>query len=206
MSPRHAVLFVRARSAREVTAPRLQLLRAVAAQRGWSIAREFVASPIRRGEREALVAAIHSGAHGSGVVIATSLVDVASTVRDAVIVLNDALGRGWDLVATSDAIDTTEASIRLQITGLIAGLAALDREATVERGRAALDRARRREGRQLGRKRREVPVQDVQHMLEAGASWREISRHLGIPASTLHAAFKRSPPPVAPDLAVLEAA
>lgn len=188
----NALLCVRARTVREVTGPRLQLLRAVAQQRGWSVAREFVAAPGRRNERELLMAALHSGANGSGVVLVTSLVDLASTVRDAVIVAHDVLGRGCDLVATSDGIDTTDATSRLQITSLIAGLAALDREAAVERGRAALDRARR-EGRQLGRKRREVPIQDVENLLAAGASWREIARRLGIPASTLHAALKRTP-------------
>lgn len=203
MSPRHALLCVRARSVREVTAPSLQLLRAFAGNRGWSIAREFVATPARRGERDLLIAALHSGAHGSGVVLATSLADLASTPRDAVMFANDVLCRGWDLVTTSDMIDTTDATSRLQVTGLISGLVHLTVQGAAERARAALDGARLRGS--IGRKRREVPVQDVQHMLEAGASWREVSRRLGIPTSTLHAALKRSSA-TAPNLALLEAA
>lgn len=207
MSSRHALLFVRAVSMNEPTAHRLQALRHLAEQRGWKTSGEFVATPTRRKDRDNLLAAVRSGSHGAGVVVVPALGHLGTTVREVVLLADELLGRGWDLVCHGDGIDTTKAE-RAVIVGTLANLAGLDRAGTLERARAArtaIDQARLA-GRPVGRKRREVPVQQVYEMLANGKSWREIARLTGIPASTLHAAMKQAEVAPGPALSLREAA
>jgi DNA invertase Pin-like site-specific DNA recombinase len=208
MTTRQALLFVRAMSMSEPTAPRLHALRLLAAQRAWTISGEFVATPARRKDRDNLLAAVRSGAHGAGVIVVPALSHLGTTIREVVLLADDLLGRGWDLVCHGDKIDTTEADGRAVIVGMLANIAALDRAGTLERARAArtaIDQARLA-GRPVGRRRREVPVQQVFEMLSEGKSWREIGRLTKIPPSTLHAAMKQSEVALQPPLSVLEAA
>lgn len=202
---RNALIYVRARTLADAPAAQLESLRHLAVERGWKVAGEFVGSPSNPRERERLIAAVHGGAYGAGVLVIPGLSSLSTTIRDVVFLAHDLFGRGWELVSQADDLDTTDATRRAVVVDTIANLAALDQAGVSERARFALDQARRRDGRQLGRKRRAVPVQQVRELLEAGCSWREIARQLGIPAATLHAAMKRARH-VAPGLTVLEAA
>jgi DNA invertase Pin-like site-specific DNA recombinase len=187
---RRALLLVTNRTGKTNTAMAFGALRVLAAKRGWQVAREFLATPGQPHEREALVEVVRSGLHGSGVVVCASLADLGTTVRNAVFIADDMMSRGWD-VCTPE-VDTTEPAVRSAMIAALCGLAGVERESIANRARVALDRARR-EGRQLGRKRREVPVDRVRELLATGRSWRDVARATGIPTSTLRTAMKRQP-------------
>lgn len=203
MMPRHALIFACARSSSTSTAVVFQNLRQLAANRGLHVVREFLASPNRPRERDAMVDAVRAGIHGSGVIICSSMADLGTTVRNAVLFVDELLGRGWDVCTTE--IDTTEPMARAAVTALVVSLRELEMRGVANRARDSLDRARR-EGRQLGRKQRDVPIETIREMLAAGRSWREIARATGIPASTLRTALKRQPMPSMQPLGLLEAA
>ena len=199
----HALLLVAARSPRVNTARTFQELRLIASKRGWQVAREFLTNPNRPHERDAMVDVVRSGVHGSGVIICSSIADLGTTIRTAVLVIEDVLGRGWDICTTE--VDTTEPAARFAVASVIANLGELERQGVADRARAALDRARR-DGKALGRQRRQVPVDRVRELLAAGRSWRQIEQATGIPSSTLRTAMKREPTPNVARLDFLEAA
>lgn len=198
-----ALLYVRTRTRADTPAVQFHALRQLSALRGWRVAGEFLDLPTDGcNRRDSLLAEIHRGVHPQGgALVCASLSSLTTGSREAVSILHGLLARGWNLV-TIDGTDTTETT---NIASLIASLAALDRAGVAERARAALDQARR-EGRQLGRKRIEIPFEKVHALLDAGRSWREIARVTGISVATLHRAMRSHSVAITTPLSIAEAA
>ncbi len=93
--------------------------------------------------------------------------------------------RGVDFIAVMDRLDTSSAMGRFTFT-ILAGLAALEREVTIERTLAGLDAARRR-GVRLGPPLTySVELQDeIKRLIAAGSSQREVAKIMNIPKSTV---------------------
>lgn len=199
---RAALLYIRTRTLADTPAAQLHALRQLSAHRGWRVVGEFLDLPTDGSkQRDALLAEVHRGLHADGVLVCRSLSQLTMSVRDAVQILNGLLVRGWDIV-TTDGIETSNKS---ELTPLIATLAALDRTGVSERARAALAQSRH-DGKQLGRKRIEIPFKKVRDLLDAGRSWRDIARATGISVGTLHRSMRSSASKVTPPLSIVEAA
>lgn len=119
-------------------------------------------------------------------------------MRQAVTIVSELLGRGVDIVAVSEQIDTRVAD-HGQLERLRT-LADLPRQTASERTRASLRRARV-EGRPVGRPRVNVPVERARELLAEGHSLRRTAAILRVAVATLPRALQSQPAASAPGFA-----
>ena len=168
----------------------LKDLRAYVARQGWPAAEEFVDTGF-------------SGAKASRPALDKLLADHKKF--DAVIVWKlDRFGRsvinlsqhlslldrsGVRFIAITQNIDTdTRNPVSQLIIHIIGAVAEFELETIRERIRAGIKNAKAN-GMILGRKRRVFRRDEVVEMRKAGKSWGAISKHLGIPISTIRCAY-----------------
>jgi DNA invertase Pin-like site-specific DNA recombinase len=90
---------------------------------------------------------------------------------------------GIDFVSFSENIDTSS-PLGSAIFTIISAVAQLERDIIAERVRAGLRRARER-GKQLGRPKTHIALDDVLKLRSQGLSHRAIARKLGVAHSTI---------------------
>ncbi len=95
---------------------------------------------------------------------------------------------GIDFVSYSEQMDTSTPAGKMVFT-VLGAVAELERSLIVERVRAGLRNARAK-GKKLGRPRVSVDSAQVARLRAQGASWRAISKQLGISIGTAHGAMR----------------
>jgi DNA invertase Pin-like site-specific DNA recombinase len=172
----------------------IEELRTVAAQRGLAITAEFVDEGIsgttaRRPAMDALMAAAHRGEFD--VVLVWRFDRFGRSVQHLVRALETFRRLGIDFISLREQIDTGTAVGRM-VYHLIASIAEFEAALIRERVRAGVDRARR-QGKQLGRPRRDdLDLERARRLLGNGQSVASVAKALGVPRGTLRSALARA--------------
>lgn len=108
------------------------------------------------------------------------------SVKNLVPLVNDLAEQGVQFKSLTDSIDTTTPSGRFFFR-VIASLAEMERELTVERTRAGLEAARQL-GRKGGRKRQmtDSKIESAKKLLADGVPPRDVAENLGVSVPTLY--------------------
>ena len=108
------------------------------------------------------------------------------SVKNLVDLVNELHARGVQFKSLTDSIDTATASGRF-FFHVMASLAEMERELTVERTRAGLEVARQL-GRKGGRKRQmtESKIASAKKLLANGVPPRDVAKNLGVSVPTLY--------------------
>ena len=101
--------------------------------------------------------------------------------RHLILLLEELRALGVDFVSIAEGIDATTPAGRLQMH-ILGAIAEFERARIAERVRAGLSRARR-QGKKLGRPRRQIARGDLERT--AGLSSRSAAKILGVSATTL---------------------
>ena len=171
--------------------PEMQLreLREHCERRGWTIAGEYVdrmtGTKDSRPELDRLMADAHK--RRFDVVIVWKFDRFARSVSHLLRALETFKALRIDFVSYSEQMDTSTPAGKMVFT-VLGAVAELERALIAERVRAGLRNARAK-GRKLGRPRVAVDVSQVARLRSQGASWRAISKQLGISIGTAHAAM-----------------
>lgn len=97
---------------------------------------------------------------------------------------------GIQFVSLSEQVDTSTPTGKMVFT-VLGAVAELERNLIVERVRAGLRHARAK-GKRLGRPKKSVDTAQITSLRAAGASWRTISRKMGVSVGTVFAAAQGS--------------
>jgi DNA invertase Pin-like site-specific DNA recombinase len=109
-----------------------------------------------------------------------SLVELVQTIREL-----GELGIGF--VSVTEPFDTTTSSGRLLLS-ICGAFAEFERNVLIERTRAGLEAAKRR-GRKLGRPRKVIDVERARAMKNAGMTFAQVAKVLGVSVGVVHAAL-----------------
>ena len=111
------------------------------------------------------------------------------SVKDLVNIVSDLEQRGVHFKSLTDQIDTSTTAGRF-FFHVMASLAQMERDLTIERTRAGLEAARR-QGRTGGRKRKmdDSKIEIAKRLLQDGVSAREVAKNLGVSIPTLYRWF-----------------
>src|SRR3984893_8924556 len=93
---------------------------------------------------------------------------------------------GIQFVSLSEQVDTSTPTGQLIFT-VLGAVAELDRNLIVERVRAGLRHARAK-GKKLGRPKKHVDAAQIASLRASGASWRMVSRKMGVSVGTVYSA------------------
>ena len=202
---RRAALYARVSTSDKGQDPELQLedLRRLADQRGWAVTQEYVDTGVSgtKGSRPALDALMDDARRGRFDVVAVWRFDrFARSTQHLLRALEEFRALGVDFVSQREAIDTSTPMGKMVFT-MIAAVAELEASLIRERVQAGVDRARR-QGKKLGRPRRELDLRAARILLDQGHSQREVAEMLGVPRGTLRRRLQElagggseSPPP-----------
>jgi len=173
--------------------PEMQLLelREYASRRGWQVIEEYVDHGVSgaKESRPALNRLMADAKSRKFDLIAVWKLDrFGRSVRHLVTALADLEAVGVAFVSLKDNLDLTTPSGRL-LFQIVAAMAEFERELIRERVIAGLRNARHK-GRKLGRPRVHVDIAQVASLRNSGASWRTISKRMGISVGALHNAFR----------------
>ena len=164
----------------------LEDLRRLAAQRRWTVAAEHVdqgvsGAKVRRPALDQLMAEARAGK--LDVVAVWRFDRFARSTQHLLAALEEFRTLGVDFVSMRENLDTSTPMGRAMFT-ITAAIAELERELIRERVQAGVDRARRN-GKRLGRPRRELDLRAARILLERGHSQREVAEMLAVPRGTL---------------------
>ena len=108
------------------------------------------------------------------------------SVKDLVNIICDLEQRGVHFNSLTEQLDTSTTAGRF-FFHVMASLAQMERDLTIERTRAGLEAARQ-QGRTGGRKRKmdDSKIAAAKRLLEDGTSPREVAKNLGVSIPTLH--------------------
>ena len=135
--------------------------------------------------RDGLTLALETVREGDCLVV-WKLDRLGRSVKDLVAIVCDLEQRGVHFKCLTDQIDTATPSGRF-FFHVMASLAQMERDLTVERTRAGLEAARR-QGRTGGRKRKmtDSKISVAKQLLQDGISPREVAKTLGVSIPTLY--------------------
>jgi DNA invertase Pin-like site-specific DNA recombinase len=175
--------------------PEMQLeeIRQYCANRGWTIAEEYVDTGISgtREHRPALDRLL--GACRRRLVDAVVVYRYdrfARSLRQLVNALEEFRTLGIDFISLHEGVDTSTANGRL-IFGIFASIAEFERELIRDRVRSGLASAKAK-GKHLGRPRIVVDSNKIASLRGAGESWAKIGETLGIGEGTVRRAAQQS--------------
>ncbi len=172
--------------------PEMQLaeIREYASRRGWLVSEEYVDRGIS-GSKESRPALNHlmADAHRRrfDAVLVWKIDRFGRSLKHLVNALAELNARGVAFISLRDNLDLSTPSGRLMFQ-IIGAMAEFERSLIQERVRAGLRNARAK-GKRLGRPRSNVDVTRIATLRASGASWRAISRELGVGLGTLYRAF-----------------
>jgi DNA invertase Pin-like site-specific DNA recombinase len=164
----------------------LSELREYAARRGWAVAGEYTDQGISgsnesRPELNRLMADAHRR-HFDAVLV-WKIDRFGRSLKHLVNALADLGAYGVAFVSLRDNLDLSTPSGRLMFQ-IIGAMAEFERALIQERVKAGLRNAQAK-GQRLGRPRRVVDASRIAALRATGASWRAISRELGVGLATL---------------------
>ena len=169
--------------------PEMQLaeLREYANRRGWEIAGEYTdhgvsGSKESRPELNRLMSDVHRRRFDA--VLVWKIDRFGRSLKHLVNALADLGACGVAFISLRDNLDLSTPSGRLMFQ-IIGAMAEFERALIQERVKAGLRNAKAK-GKRLGRPRRIVDSSRVTHLRAAGASWRAISREMGVGLATLY--------------------
>ena len=167
--------------------PEVQLreLREYCQRRGFEIAEEFVDKGIsgsreRRPALDKLMVACRKRLVDAVVVYRYDR--FARSLRQLVNALEEFRALNIDFVSLHEGVDTSTPNGRL-IFGIFASIAEFERELIRDRVRSGLAAAKAK-GKTLGRPRVAANTQQIASLRDSGASWRTISREVGVSVRT----------------------
>jgi putative DNA-invertase from lambdoid prophage Rac len=167
----------------------LRELRDYCARRGWGIAEEYVDTGWSgaKASRPALDRLMRDAAqHRFGCVLVWKLDRFGRSVLNLVESLQNLSSYGVRFLATSQSIDTDQASPTSKLlVWILAAVAEFEREMIRERVKAGMLAAKAR-GKCLGRRRRVFDRKRVLGLARRGKSVREIASALGLGKGTVH--------------------
>jgi len=168
--------------------PEMQLaeLREYASRRGWKIAGEYVDEGVS-GSKESRpeLNRLMGDAHGRqfDIVLVWKIDRFGRSLKHLVNALADLDAYGVTFASLKDNLDLSTPSGRLTFQ-IIGAMAEFERALIQERVKAGLHNARRN-GKQLGRPRRIVDLDDIARMKAEGHSLRNIAKKLGVGYGTV---------------------
>lgn len=197
MTPKKIAVYCRISTAEQNTDMQIDGLREFAAQRGWTIVREFVDVGISgsKDRRPSLDEMMRDARRRRfSVVVVWKFDRFARSVRHLVTALDEFRELGIDFVSLHDAIDTSTPTGRFTFA-IVAAVAEFEREIIRGRVKSGLDAARRR-GRRIGRPKVRVDLDRALALRAEGKSFAATAKLLGVGVGTLHAALRdvREPP------------
>ena len=183
-----AALYARTSTSDKGQDPELQLedLRRLAEQRGWMVVDEYVDEGVSgtKDARPALDALMDDARRGRLDVVAVWRFDrFARSTQHLLRALEEFRALGVDFMSQREAVDTSTPMGRMVFT-MIGAVAELEAALIRERVQAGVDRARR-QGKKLGRPRRELDLRAARILLDQGHSQREVAEMLKVPRGTL---------------------
>jgi len=180
-----AALYVRISTLDQNEDMQLRDLREYCVQQGWEVVeyvdRGISGAKASRPALNQLMAAARRRSFDAAVV--WKLDRLGRSLEHLVVTLNELQSLGIAFVSLRDAIDLTTPQGRLMFA-LIAAMAEFERSLIIERVRSGMANARAK-GKHLGRPKRIFRRDTALQMRADGKSWREISRVMGVPVSTL---------------------
>ena len=179
-----------------------QPLQEMIAQRGWQLHQVYSdrasGAKERRPGLEALMADARRGAFD--MVLVWRFDRFARSVKQLVLALEEFRSLGIDFISHQESLDTSTPMGRAMFT-IIATLAELERSVIRERVVAGMEYARVRgtkSGKPIGRPRAIFQRDEAKQLRAQGHSWRQISRQLGVSASTVRRACTDQKEPQGP--------
>ncbi len=138
-----------------------------------------------RSERPGLIKALETLREDDTLVV-WKLDRLGRSVKDLVILVTDLHNKGINFKSLTDSIDTNTPSGRF-FFHMMASLAQMERELTIERTKAGLEAARKL-GRKGGRKRlmTSSKVESAKKLLASGVPPRDVAKNLGVSVPTLY--------------------
>ena len=138
-----------------------------------------------KASRDGLTLALETVREGDCLVV-WKLDRLGRSVKDLVAIVGDLEQRGVHFKSLTDQIDTSTTAGRF-FFHVMASLAQMERDLTIERTRAGLDAARW-QGRTGGRKRKmtDSKISVAKQLLQDGISPREVAKTLGVSIPTLY--------------------
>jgi DNA invertase Pin-like site-specific DNA recombinase len=188
-----AAIYARVSTAGNGQSPEMQLreLREYVAHRGWTLAGEYVDAGVSgskesRPELDRLRADAKRRKFDAVVVYRYDR--FARSLRQLVNALEEFRSLGIEFVSLHEGVDTSTPNGRL-VFGIFASIAEFERELIRDRVRSGLKNARAK-GKVLGRPRVAVDIARIAQLRAKGASWRKVSRELGVSLGTARRALK----------------
>ena len=193
-----AALYARTSTSGKGQDPELQLedLRRLAEQRGWTIIEEYIDAGISgtKDARPALDALMDDARRGRLDVVAVWRFDrFARSTQHLLRALEEFRALGVDFMSQREAVDTSTPMGRMVFT-MIGAVAELEAALIRERVQAGVDRARR-QGKTLGRPRRDLDLRAARILLDRGHSQRVVAEMLSVPRGTLRRRLQEAPAP-----------
>jgi DNA invertase Pin-like site-specific DNA recombinase len=177
--------------------PEMQLseLREYAGHRGWTVVGEYVdqgvsGSKESRPELNRLTTDAHRRKFDA--VLVWKIDRFGRSLKHLVNALEDLAAYGVAFVSLRDNLDLSTPSGRLMFQ-IIGAMAEFERSLIQERVRAGLRNARAK-GKRLGRPRSDVDASRIASLRDSGATWRAISREMGVGVATLYRAVPVASP------------
>ncbi|MDC3378670.1 recombinase family protein [Planctomycetota bacterium] len=171
----------------------LREVRSYVVRRGWETAVEYVDRAVSgvKERRPALDKLLQDARRGRiDVVVVWALDRFGRSLRHLVTTIDELGALGVGFVATTQGIDTTDASptgrLTLQILGAVAEF---ERAMIRDRVRSGIAKAKA-SGKHCGRPRLELDPEHVSHLRKTGMSLRAIADHLGVGKSTVARVLK----------------
>jgi DNA invertase Pin-like site-specific DNA recombinase len=167
--------------------PEMQLaeLREYAGRRGWEVAGEYVDEGVSGArERRPALDRLWVDCHRRQVdaVVVYRYDRFARSLRQLVNALEEFRAIGIEFISLHEGVDTSTPNGRL-VFGIFASIAEFERELIRSRVRSGLAAAKSK-GKKLGRPRAAVDAKQIASLRASGASWKVISRELGIGVGT----------------------
>ncbi len=195
LSITRVALYARVSTSNGHQDPEMQLreLREYADRRGWQVAGEYIdhgvsGSKESRPELNRLMTDAHRRRFDA--VLVWNVDRFGRSLKHLVNALADLGAYGVAFVSLRDNLDLSTPSGRLMFQ-IIGAMAEFERALIQERVRAGLRNAQAK-GKLLGRPRRVVDVPRITTLRASGASWRTISREMGVALATLYRCCKSS--------------
>lgn len=169
-------------------------LQRMAEQRGWEVAGVYADRISGTKEKRPALDRLMSDARRGcfDVVMVWRFDRFARSTRHLVNALEEFRSLDIEFVSHQEAIDTGTPTGRA-VFYIVAAMAQLERELTVERVRAGVEHARQagtKSGKPVGRPRAVFRRDQVAELRASGLSWREIALKLGVGAGTVRRAFE----------------